>query len=161
MKKAFENLLCLLCACAALPQFSACAHKPDVEGVQRANDQFYAALNIMFTGDSAPIESVWSHSDSTSYMGPSGGMLLGWNQILAEWNSQASKKLGGKVQPSDEHITVGENLAVVIDREVGENIGPNGEPLKVSIRATNVYRKEGGVWKMIGHHTDLLDFLAK
>jgi len=28
----------------------------------------------------------------------------------------------------------------------------------VSIRATNVFRKEGGQWKMIGHHTDLLPF---
>jgi hypothetical protein len=29
----------------------------------------------------------------------------------------------------------------------------------VSIRATNLFRKESGAWKMIGHHTDLLPFL--
>jgi ketosteroid isomerase-like protein len=33
-------------------------------------------------------------------------------------------------------------------------------PEKVSIRATNIYRKENGQWKMIGHHTDLLPYLA-
>ena len=36
-----------------------------------------------------------------------------------------------------------------------------GRPLQVSIRATNIFRKEKGEWKMIGHHTDLLPFLDK
>jgi ketosteroid isomerase-like protein len=33
--------------------------------------------------------------------------------------------------------------------------------VQVSIRATNLFRKENGAWKMIGHHTDLLPFLEK
>jgi hypothetical protein len=31
--------------------------------------------------------------------------------------------------------------------------------VSVSIRATNLFRKEDGSWKMIGHQTDLLPFL--
>ena len=38
---------------------------------------------------------------------------------------------------------------------------PDGKPQAVSIRATNLFRKEDGTWKMIGHHTDLLPFLAE
>jgi hypothetical protein len=30
-----------------------------------------------------------------------------------------------------------------------------------SIRATNIFRKEDGQWKMIGHHVDLLPQMAK
>jgi ketosteroid isomerase-like protein len=37
----------------------------------------------------------------------------------------------------------------------------NGQPQTVTIRATNIFRRENGQWKMIGHHTDLLTFLAK
>jgi ketosteroid isomerase-like protein len=44
---------------------------------------------------------------------------------------------------------------------VGSNLDAEGRPLQVSIRATNVFRKENGDWKMIGHHTDLLPFLNK
>jgi ketosteroid isomerase-like protein len=44
---------------------------------------------------------------------------------------------------------------------VGSNLNAQGEPMKVSIRATNIFRKENGQWKMIGHHTDLLPFLEK
>ena len=49
--------------------------------------------------------------------------------------------------------------AVVVAVETGENRDADGQPLEVSIRATNVFRKEHGTWKMIGHHTDLLPFL--
>jgi ketosteroid isomerase-like protein len=68
---------------------------------------------------------------------------------------------GGEVQAVDLRVTVGQDLAVTTCWEKGQNVGPNGKVEAVSIRATNVFRKEGGGWKMIGHHTDLLPFLAK
>lgn len=161
MKRRTLSLFHLVCASLALVEISACAHKPDVSGVQKANERFYSALNLLFTGDSGPMESFWSHSDSINYMGPQGGTLVGWSKIQEEWKRQATMKLGGKVEPKNVRITVGEDLAVVANTEIGENIGPDGQPLKVSIRATNVYRKEDGAWRMIGHHTDLLPFLSK
>ena len=45
--------------------------------------------------------------------------------------------------------------------EIGQNVATDCTPEKVTIRATNVFRKENGSWKMIGHHTDLLPFLEK
>jgi ketosteroid isomerase-like protein len=59
------------------------------------------------------------------------------------------------------HVTVGEDLAITHSWERGQNVGADGKVEVVSIRATNVFRKEGGAWKMIGHHTDLLPFLVK
>lgn len=41
----------------------------------------------------------------------------------------------------------------------GEDTNVPGEPGKVSIQATNLFRKEDGKWKMIGLHTDLLPYL--
>ena len=43
----------------------------------------------------------------------------------------------------------------------GNESGCRGNIVPVSIRATNIFRKENGAWKMIGHHTDLLPFLDK
>jgi ketosteroid isomerase-like protein len=40
--------------------------------------------------------------------------------------------------------------------ESGENTNIGGKAEKVAIRATNLFRNEGGAWKMIGHHTDRL-----
>jgi ketosteroid isomerase-like protein len=56
---------------------------------------------------------------------------------------------------------VGPEVAVVQNYEKGENTNADGKPQVVSIRATSVFRKEGGQWKMIGHHTDPLPYLEK
>jgi ketosteroid isomerase-like protein len=133
----------------------------DEQGVRQAATQFYAALNAMFTGELGPMKEVWSHASDVTYMGPGGGFQVGWDQVLAEWESQAARKLGGKVEPADMRVTIGQDLAIASDIEKGENTNADGKLEKVSIRATNLFRKEGGKWKMIGHHTDLLPHLAK
>ena len=40
--------------------------------------------------------------------------------------------------------------------QIQNRSGVKGKAEKVSIRVTNVFRKENGAWKVIGHHTDLL-----
>lgn len=131
---------------------------PDAQAVRSANSGFYAALNAMFAGDLTPMQSVWSHADDVTYLGPDGSFRVGWEATLKDWQKQAAMKLGGKVEPSEIHINVGRELAVVHNYEVGENV-VDGNPTTVKIRATNVYRKENGQWNMIGHHTDRLRFL--
>ena len=140
---------------------TALAAEKNDQGVRQAVGQFYAALNAMFTGELGPIKEIWSHANDVTYMGPGGGFEVGWDQVLATWETQAAKKLGGKVEPADIRITVGQDLAIVSDIEKGENTNADGKVEKVSIRATNLFRKEGGKLKMIGHHTDLLPYLAK
>ena len=140
---------------------TALAAEKNEQGVSQAVAQFYTALNAMFTGELGPIKEIWSHANDVTYMGPGGGFQVGWDQVLATWETQAAKKLGGKVEPADIRITVGQDLAIVSDIEKGENTNADGKVEKVSIRATNLFRKEGGKWKMIGHHTDLLPYLAK
>ena len=137
------------------------AYAGDMMGVNEAVTQFYVALNAMFTGDLIPMKKIWSHANDVTYLGPTGGYRIGWNQVLADWEAQAAMKLGGKVTPENIRMTIGRDLAVVSNYEIGENSGPDGKPQKVRIRATNLFRKEDGKWKMIGHHTDLLPFLEK
>jgi ketosteroid isomerase-like protein len=145
----------LVCAMSTL------ASEDDEKAVRNATTQFYAALDTMFTGDLGPMKSIWSHANDVTYMGPAGGFQVGWDQVRKSWEEQAAKKLGGKVEVADLRITAGPDIAVTHNFEKGENTNAKGEPEKVSIRATNVFRKEGGAWKMIGHHTDLLPFLMK
>jgi ketosteroid isomerase-like protein len=151
----------LLAVVALVAANAAHASDADVKAVGEAARQFYSALNAMFTGDPAPMKEVWSHADDVTYMGPGGGFLIGWKQVVATWEEQAARKLGGTVNPQGTRITVGRDIAIVSNYEQGENSNADGKPAKVSIRATNLFRKEGGRWKMIGHHTDLLPFLEK
>ncbi len=136
------------------------AESAEKAAVEQANAGFYDALNAMFTGDVERMQQVWSHADDVTYMGPDGGIHVGWDNVLPIWKLQADKKLGGHVGPTDMHVTLAKDMAIVQNYEKGENKLRDGKTETVSIRATNVFRKEDGQWKMASHHTDLLPYLA-
>jgi ketosteroid isomerase-like protein len=149
----------ILAVAGMAPLGAARAAENDEQAVRQANAAFYKALNAMFAGETAPMEKVWSHSADVTYMGPGGEMLIGWEAVAPAWRTQAAMKLGGSIQPERMHLNIGHDTAIVDCFEVGENF-VDGKQQDVSLRATNVFRKENGQWKMIGHHTDLLPFLA-
>lgn len=134
------------------------AESSEEKEVRAAASRFYEALNQMFTGDLALMKEVWSQKDDVTYMGPGGDFQVGWAKVSAEWERQASMKMGGKLEAADLHVTLGANggMATVCNYEKGENKNNKGEMRKVFIRATNTFRKENGNWKMVGHHVDLL-----
>ena len=149
-------------AAAGLAANTARAAQDDEREVRQAAAQFYVALNALFTGDVKPMNQVWSHAADVTYMGPGGGFQVGWKRVLPNWQAQAARKLGGTIKPAKMQVTVGRDIAITHNFEEGENTNAeNDRPQKVSIRATNVFRKENGKWKMIGHHTDLLPFLQE
>lgn len=150
----------MLAVAGLVPLSAAQAAEQDEQAVRQATDEFYAALNTMFEGNVEPMKAVWSHADDVTYMGPDGKFTVGWDQVSKDWDRQAAMKLGGTIQAEGTHATVGQDLATVECYEVGENV-INGKPQKVSLRATNVFRKENGQWQMIGHHTDLLPYMQK
>ena len=86
-----------------------------------ATENFYTALNIMFTGNGQPMKDAWSRAADATYMGPSGGYLIGWEQIEKEWDVQTAAKLGGRVVPKQLSTVVGTDLAVIACIESGEN----------------------------------------
>jgi ketosteroid isomerase-like protein len=159
MKYTMLTVLALAVAGIAQVEVARAAGNDD-SAVRQANDAFYAALNAMFQGEIAPMDAVWSHADDVTYMGPDGKFTVGWDAVSDGWKQQAGLKLGGEIRTEGVYTKVGQDLATVECFEIGENL-VNGKATPVSIRATNVYRKENGQWKMIGHHTDTLPFLTK
>jgi ketosteroid isomerase-like protein len=144
----------MLLACTPQP-----AETMNTKDVLTANNALYSSLNAMFEGDFGPISNVWSHSDSITYMGPFGGKLVGWEAVGADFKQVTDMKIGGSIRPEGVSVHVGEGMAYVACTEVGENIGPDGKPVQVRHRATNVFQLEGGVWKLIHHHTDIAEQL--
>lgn len=123
--------------------------------VRAANDQFYAALNAMFTGELAPMNAIWSHSDDISNQGPFGARMDGWEAVGAQFKKEAAMKLGGRITCKNLIVHAGRDIAYTVCVEVGENMSAAGKPVEVSHRATNIFRREEGQWRLIHHHTDL------
>jgi ketosteroid isomerase-like protein len=129
--------------------------------VEHTLDQFYTSLNGVLAGDAGGMDDVWSHDDSVTYMGPIGGIEIGWDQVRQGWNVQAEMKLGGHVEPTDLHVTVGNDLAIVEGYELGSIQDCEGRSRPFRIRSTSALRKENGRWKMILHHADLIEPLDR
>ena len=150
----------VLCAAFLLSNSPARAAEGNTAAARAASDQFYTALNQLFTGDMAPMEALWSHRKDVTYMGPGGGFRVGWDAVRKDWASQAAMKMGGSIKPEQVKITAGIDLATVSNMEVG-SVTIQGKKKAISLRATSIYRKEKGQWKMIGHHTDLIPRMEK
>jgi ketosteroid isomerase-like protein len=128
------------------------------EDIHTAVTEFYDALNEIFAGNVNSMIAIWSHSEDVTYLGPQGGILVGWERVLKAWKEQAQLKLKGRVEPDDLHVIKIGNIGIIQNYEVGSN-NVNGRIEKVRIRATNIFKKEDGKWKMISHQTDLLSYL--
>jgi len=128
--------------------------------VETAVSGFYEALNVLFTGNAEPMKEAWSHGDGISYMGPDGLYLLGWEKIGTMWDHVGALKLGGCVNPKQLNTVVGTDMALITCVESGNN-EVDDQSENVEIRSSTVFRKEGTVWKVIAHQTDLLSYLSQ
>lgn len=127
--------------------------------LKAANESFYSALNTMFTGKIDPMLALWSHGKDVVYLGPDGRFLSGWNSVKADWHKQAAMKLGGKAVPTNVRYFMLPGSGIAVVQDIEQITTDKG--LKLSMRATNIYRMDDGAWKMISHHTDKLPSVLK
>lgn len=131
--------------------------------VKQASDKFYAALNQMFaTGDAGAVTAVWTQGQDGSTMHPIGGREVGRGQVLATWEEAAPAFSGGGRATVDDLVVVPlcDDAAYTVGTERFEgNVG--GEMFRGEWRATNIYRREDGGWRIVHHHTDASPELMK
>ena len=130
----------------------------DVAGVRQAEARFYEALLQLMNGDSGPLKEVLSHrEDATAFLGW-GGYERGWAELEARWEWARSQFAAGRsVTPETIAIDVSGDLAYTVAIEHGDvRLAGRDEPDRSAIRATHVYRREDGVWKLVHRHADRL-----
>jgi ketosteroid isomerase-like protein len=123
------------------------------DDVRQASERFYAALTRVISGDAGPMMDIWSHSSDVTTMHPIGEREVGWEEVQGPWQMVASICSGGRVTIEEPLIRVVGNLAYEVGTESGDATMA-GEALSFRHRVTNVYRLDGGVWKVVHHHTD-------
>jgi ketosteroid isomerase-like protein len=123
--------------------------------VRQASEQFYAALNREINGDPGPMEEIWSHGSDVATMHPLGGRELGWEEVRAGWEQAAQVISEGQISLDDLVVVpIADDVAYTLGTEHGQ-MKVGDEPVRIDWRATNIYRREGGGWKMVHHHADV------
>ena len=123
--------------------------------IRQALEKFYAALNREINGDPGPMLEVWSHGSDVYTMHPLGGINLGWEEVRAGWEQAAQAMSEGQVSLDNPVIMpIAGDVAYTLGTEQGHvNVG--GESVRIGWRVTNIFRREGGEWKMVHHHIDV------
>ena len=122
--------------------------------VREASKQFYAGLNRMANGDPGPLASIWSHGEAVTTMHPIGGREVGWDAVRGSFEQVARLASDGKIDLNDQLVQVAGDVAYEVGVEKGQ-FTLAGQRVTIEQRVTNIYRREGGEWKMAHHHTDI------
>jgi ketosteroid isomerase-like protein len=139
-------------ACAFLPGNAGAQQGGYVEGVKGASKDFYAALNVLDSGEA--MEKVWAHTPYVTYVGPraKSSIIVGWDALKKYWQDTNKLFTERKVTLTDQHIHANGNMAYEMGQETGDQKMKDGGSSKVDFFVTNVYEKLDGRWVIISHH---------
>ncbi len=119
------------------------------EFVQRC----HAALRQHTSGNPRPFLELWSRADDVSLMGGVGGHQVGIDAV-SELLTAAARTLNYETWDAETLAAgFGDELGFTVELErLTRQI--DGETDEMSLRATSVYRREDGAWKVIHRHGD-------
>jgi ketosteroid isomerase-like protein len=127
---------------------------PAENEIRRATTHFYEALNTALQGNFEPLSAIWSHSPDVSDFSADGGEEFGWNAIHDHIRNVARLYPSGNIHGENVRVVGDGNIAYSVVTETGQMRSPDGAMVKFSQRATNIFRREGGAWKLVHHHAD-------
>lgn len=125
--------------------------------IRAASRAFYDAANAIQHGDAGPMLALWSNAEDVAYADPAGGIQRGRDALRAYWERAASLNQAnpGAVRAEHDDLAVGQvgDLAYVLTRE-RIAVTRDGTTTRLVARATNVFRREGGAWRMAYRHAE-------
>jgi ketosteroid isomerase-like protein len=124
-------------------------------GVDEFIARCHQALTNQSQGRPEPLLELWSHADDVTIMAAVGGYQVGFEQVskLLSWASKAQKFDSWSAQNIAKGVS--SDLAFSVELE-HYGLQVNGEDKGMTLRATQVYRREDGAWKLIHRHGDVL-----
>ena len=130
---------------------------PREEFLAWAKPALHAAEAALVTGDPSRRIEMWSHREPVSLFGAVGVSATGWTQLEPTFRRVASRLTDGQDVTLDvmAYDVVGDMAyTAAVVRFTGTIDGSAPRPF--ALRATSVFRREEGEWKVIHEHTDFV-----
>ena len=122
--------------------------------LQDAADTFYAAGNQMLAGDPSAFEAIWSEADDISHLGPHGEICTGRAAVMAQFSKEAAMGFEGTLVANERRFVETPEMGLLVCVQRTSDMTKAGEPITKDIRATTIFRKEAGQWRVVHHHTE-------
>jgi ketosteroid isomerase-like protein len=125
---------------------------PDAEAAEFL-ERCHVALGQHTGGNPKPYLELWSQADDVSLMGGVGGHQVGIAAVT-ELLTAAARTLNYTSWTADTLVAdFGETLGFTVELEhLTRQVA--GETEEMSLRATTVYRREDGAWRVVHRHGD-------
>lgn len=112
------------------------------------------------TGDAEPVKRFFARGEVTLLSGV-GGYFRGWEDVSSHLDRAASQFSGTKDHAWEYeliHSGVEGDLAyaVAIEREHGVDVARGDRSVTRELRATLIFRRQDGAWKLVHRHADPL-----
>jgi len=117
--------------------------------------QQVAAETAIHNGDAAPRLALWSRNDPVTLFGAkASGTGTGWDDLSSIFRTVASW-FSDSTEYDFEVVAAGASgdLAYTVGYE-HNRVKVNGQPRTYTLRATHVYRREDGQWRIVHRHAD-------
>lgn len=115
--------------------------------------QCQEGLGHQVRGDSAPFLELWSRSDDVVILGAVGSYAQGWDAVRTHILGAGRTLDWSHLEVEGITTTLGEELGVSVALEHMSR-EPDGGGDTRTLRATQVYRREGDRWRLILRHAN-------
>jgi ketosteroid isomerase-like protein len=109
-------------------------------------------------GDPGPLREISVSADPATFFGPGGGMEHGWSHVL-DGNEKASRQFqpGGTTELEVFHSGRDGELGYWTGlQHAAVRVAGKSEPVPMTLRVTEIFRRENGAWKLMHRHADAL-----
>jgi ketosteroid isomerase-like protein len=118
-------------------------------------DRCHAAITRQSQGDPEPFLELWSHADDVTIMAAIGGYQAGVDSGRGLLTAASRTQHFDGWRAENLATVLDDNLAFTVELEHYARTG-DGEDKGMTLRATQVYRREDGQWRVIHRHGDIL-----
>ncbi|MCX5968484.1 MAG: nuclear transport factor 2 family protein [Cyanobacteria bacterium] len=122
--------------------------------LEAAADAFYAAGNRLLAGDASAFSAIWSDADDISHLGPMGVICTGRGAVMEEFTKESAMGFEGNLVADERRFVETPEMGYLVCVERTRGMTKAGEVITADIRATTIFRKEAGQWRVVHHHTD-------
>ncbi|HEX4328281.1 MAG TPA: nuclear transport factor 2 family protein [Burkholderiales bacterium] len=116
-----------------------------------------AAAGAYVRGDAGPLGRIVAHASSATFFGPGGGIEQGAMQVYARYEADAAQFSEGRSHFEILQIGANDGIAYWVGiQRASARMARTGQPVGMSLRITEIFRREGAAWKLVHRHADTL-----
>jgi ketosteroid isomerase-like protein len=127
-----------------------------VDDLDEVIEQFHLALGEFVKGNPEPVKQIFSHQEDVTLANPFGPPVRGWEQVDETIDRAASNLRDGEIEGFEIVVKYATpELAYIVEIErTKAKVGGREDVAPFALRATMIFRAEGGVWKVVHRHAD-------